>query len=109
MKARDWVRLGWLYLNDGVWVDGARILPEGWSDYSSAPSPTADFYGAQWWLGTNPAPYYYMSGFRQQMVVVFPTKDLVVARFSMPKLTGGGFDMDNFLVPIGNAFPDVRV
>ena len=50
-SARDWARLGLLYLNDGIW-NGKRILPEGWVEYSTTPAKAAkkQEYGAQIWL-----------------------------------------------------------
>ena len=109
MIARDWARIGLLFLRDGVWVDGTRILPEGWVEYSSTGAQTSRiFYGAKFWLGSNPVPFYYMSGYRDQQVWIVPSKDLVVARFSMPPLAGGGWVAADFLYPIIEAFPDAK-
>ena len=62
-SARDWARLGNLYLQDGVW-NGERILPEGYVKFVStiAPAWAADkrpIYGGFFWIngdGTFPAP-----------------------------------------------------
>jgi CubicO group peptidase (beta-lactamase class C family) len=88
-SARDWARLGNLYLQDGVW-NGQRILPEGWSKFVStlAPAWEADkrpIYGAFFWLngdGGFPVPKeaYSMQGAGGQWTMIIPSHDLVVVR-----------------------------
>ena len=87
--ARDWARLGNLYLQDGVW-NGERILPEGYADFVStvAPAWEADgrpIYGGFFWInGTGSFPVareaYYMSGAGGQTTLIVPSHDLVVVR-----------------------------
>lgn len=88
-SARDWARLGNLYLQDGVW-NGQRILPEGFAKFVStlAPAWEADkrpIYGGFFWIngdGTLPVPKdaYYMAGAGGQTTLVVPSHDLVVVR-----------------------------
>ena len=87
--ARDWARLGNLYLQDGVW-ESERILPEGFVDFVStvAPAWEADgrpIYGGFFWInttGTFPVPRdaYYMAGAGGQTTLIIPSHDLVVVR-----------------------------
>jgi CubicO group peptidase (beta-lactamase class C family) len=90
--ARDWARLGQFWLQEGVW-EGARLLPEGWMQWSTTPAPAAPHgeYGAQFWLnagqnGENrpfsalPPNMFYASGFNGQSVSVFPDQEIVVVR-----------------------------
>jgi CubicO group peptidase (beta-lactamase class C family) len=89
LSARDWARLGILYLQDGVW-NGERILPEGFATFVStlAPGWKADqrpVYGGFFWLngdGGFPVPRdaYYMAGAGGQYAMVIPSHDLVVVR-----------------------------
>jgi CubicO group peptidase (beta-lactamase class C family) len=95
-SARDWARLGLLYLNDGVW-HGRRLLPEGWVSYSLTPTRGAPDarYGAHVWLklpqspglGEPPMPddAYYMLGHDQQIVAVVPSRDLVIVRLGLTR------------------------
>jgi CubicO group peptidase (beta-lactamase class C family) len=87
--ARDWARLGNLYLNDGV-ANGQRVLPRGYADFVStlAPAWEADgrpVYGAFFWLdGTNYglplSAMYSMRGAGGQMTLIVPSRDMVIVR-----------------------------
>ncbi len=95
--ARDWAKLGMLYLNDGV-ADGMRLLPEGWSRYVATPASASDgFYGAQFWLnhpGANdrakympgvPDDAYLMAGHEGQYVLIIPDKYMIIVRTGMTR------------------------
>ncbi len=95
--ARDWARFGLLLKNDGIW-NNERILPQGWVDYSTQPTPEAPMgqYGAHFWLNAGdkdnpenrkfpslPDDLYYCGGFNGQIVAVIPSRDLVVVRLGV--------------------------
>lgn len=117
-SARDWARLGLLYLRDGVW-QGRRLLPQGWVSYSLAPTRGAPDarYGAHIWLklpqssklGEPPLPEdaHYMLGHDQQIVVVVPSRDLVIVRLGLTRNTSA-WDHARDLAPIVHAVPPVR-
>jgi CubicO group peptidase (beta-lactamase class C family) len=98
-SARDWARLGNLYLQDGVW-NGERILPEGYVTFVStlAPAWAADgrpIYGALFWLngdGTFPAPKdaFYMAGVGGQTVLMIPSHQLAIVRLGHYKGVAAG-------------------
>jgi len=88
-SARDWARLGNLYLQDGIW-NGERILPEGFTKFVStlAEPWIADgqpVYGGFFWIngdGALPIPKeaYMMRGAGGQSVTIIPSHDLVIVR-----------------------------
>jgi CubicO group peptidase (beta-lactamase class C family) len=92
--ARDWLRLGLLYLQDGVW-NGERLLPEGWVDFVRTPAPAwpEPVYGGMFWLNRSrawplPEDVYYMAGAGGQYTIIIPTHDLVVVRLGHYKGQG---------------------
>jgi CubicO group peptidase (beta-lactamase class C family) len=91
-SARDWARLGLLYLRDGVW-DGRPILPAGWVEFTRtvAPAENNGTYGAHFWVSAEPSPdqfkilrpgieSFQMSGNAGQFVLIVPDRDLVLVR-----------------------------
>jgi CubicO group peptidase (beta-lactamase class C family) len=96
LPARDWARLGNLYLQDGMW-NGERILPEGYVAYATelAPAWVADgrpiYGGAFLWVNGDggwplPTTAYGMRGAGGQSATVVPSHGLVVVRLG--KYTG---------------------
>ena len=89
--ARDWARLGQLYLQDGLW-DGKRLLPEGWVRYTTtlAPADPQRAYGAHFWLripqeyrrgdGGVPDDAFHAVGHEGQFVTIVPSHDAVIVR-----------------------------
>ncbi len=100
-SARDWARLGNLYLQDGVW-QGERILPEGFVQFVSsvAPAWAADhrpIYGGFFWINGDtlfPAPKsaYYMTGVGGQYTLIIPSHELVVVRLGHYKGQAAGVE-----------------
>lgn len=89
--ARDWARLGLLYLGDGM-VGDRRLLPEGWVD-DSARATLGLYYGAGLWTTRSDHPWarqwvkmgfppdaFFGSGSLGQRIVVLPTQRLVIVR-----------------------------
>jgi CubicO group peptidase (beta-lactamase class C family) len=116
-SARDFARLGLLFLNDGMW-GGKRLLPEGWVAYTLTPTRTLDeSYGAQMWLklpesaanGEPPMPddAFYFLGHDQQIIAVVPSRDLVIVRLGLTQ-AGGDWDHARDLAPIVQSFPPAR-
>jgi len=93
-SARDWARLGLLYLRDGVW-NGRQILPRGWVRFSVTPTRVSGGeFGADIWRhlpGTEaessglPADAFFMLGFDGQLIAVVPSRDLVVVRLGLSR------------------------
>lgn len=114
-SARDFARLGLLFLHDGVW-QGKRLLPEGWVAYTLTPTKAQSdgSFGAHMWLklpesvglGEPPMPAdaYYFLGYQEQIVAVVPSRDLVVVRLGLTQ-EGGDWDHARDLAPILEAFP----
>ncbi len=99
--ARNWARLGLLYLNDGIWM-GDRLLPEGFVDFVSNPAPGWEepVYGGLVWLNRTgqlnlPEDAYCMAGAGGQYTMIVPSLDLVVVRMGHSEGSATGFDAMN--------------
>jgi CubicO group peptidase (beta-lactamase class C family) len=110
--ARNWGRLGLLYLQDGVWR-GERLLPEGWAKFVSTPAPAWDEpeYGGLFWInGTGdwnlPRDAYYMAGAGGQYTFVVPSHELVVVRLGHFRGSrAGGRTLNAALAELMKAIP----
>jgi CubicO group peptidase (beta-lactamase class C family) len=92
LQPRDMAKLGYLFLNDGIWA-GERIVSEEWVKGSTRRHVVpqwADGYGYQWWCrtyhsGSKAVDSYYAAGWGGQRIVVFPSLNMVVV------FTGGNY------------------
>jgi CubicO group peptidase (beta-lactamase class C family) len=120
-------RIGYLFLRDGVW-DGQRLLSESFVELVRTPRPettaatnaepqdyptATENYGVLWWTNTSgempgvPRDAYWAWGLGDNLIVVIPSLDLVIARTgndpddpSLPQLRtqrSGSYDV---LVPL---------
>ncbi|MEK8052387.1 serine hydrolase [Ideonella sp. DXS22W] len=111
--ARDWARLGQLYLNDGL-AGGRRVLPEGWVRHAT--TPTLDTaYGAGWWTNTlggsmlpqwgvpwgfasAPRDAFFARGFMGQFTLVVPSRGVVIVRMGISHQRGDAIEAVDRLV-----------
>ena len=92
--ARDWARLGEIYLHDGE-RNGVQIFPKGWVAYAATPTSASQArgYGAQIWvnkgkpghpderpLPSAPEDMLMIEGAFGQVIAVIPNRDLVIVR-----------------------------
>ncbi len=116
MSARDWARLGLLYLRDGVW-EGERLFSEDWLAFTRTPggSDNNSVHGAHFWISAKPVEgqwestppelrAFQMNGNGGQVVLMVPERDVIVVRLgemfeaTWSMLQGG-------LTDIANEFP----
>ena len=90
--ARDWARFGEFLRHKGS-VAGSQLVPRGWIEFMTGPSPRAPDYGALTWLnrasggerevlfpGQGPASLFAAVGHLGQYVLVSPGQKLTVVR-----------------------------
>jgi CubicO group peptidase (beta-lactamase class C family) len=120
--AQDFARFGYLYLRGGVW-DGRRILPEGWVDFARTQTPADDsnIYGAGWWITPSdgqgrpfrglapggPKDLFVAQGHEGQLIVVVPSKDLIVVRLGLLQDVPGFRVLGDWVQALVGLFPDV--
>ncbi|MBL8671523.1 MAG: serine hydrolase [Alphaproteobacteria bacterium] len=111
--ARDWARLGLLYLQDGIW-QGRRLLPEGWARYTATPAPAAPAgeYGAHVWTqvpgvfrqgrtGPDALPKgtWHLAGFEGQFVTIVPARETVIVRLGLARRSQS-WDQERFVLDV---------
>ncbi len=100
LSARDWARLGNLWLQDGVW-NGERILPRDYVEYARtlAPAWVADgrpeYGGAFFWINGDadlpiPTDAFAMRGAGGQSATIIPSHQLVIVRLGKYRGSGAG-------------------
>jgi CubicO group peptidase (beta-lactamase class C family) len=85
-NARDFARLGALYLHKGNWK-GKQLIDTSYIEASVTPSPLLDNgkpnteYGYQWWISkADGKEVFYCRGILGQYIVVIPSMQLVIVR-----------------------------
>ncbi|MCU0648981.1 MAG: beta-lactamase family protein [Gemmatimonadaceae bacterium] len=100
IAARDWARLGNLYLQDGVW-NGERLLPRGYVRHvqTVAPAWRADgrlvYGGGFFWVNGDggwplPLTAFAMLGAGGQSATIVPSHGLVIVRIGKYRGAGAG-------------------
>jgi CubicO group peptidase (beta-lactamase class C family) len=80
-RARDFAKIGRLYLNKGKW-NGKQIVSEKWVEASTKVDTTegsANYYQYQWWLPSNDGDFM-AEGILGQYIYVNPTDNTIIVR-----------------------------
>lgn len=80
-RARDFAKIGRLYLNKGKW-NGKQLISEKWVEESTKIDITegsADYYQYQWWLPSSSGDFM-AEGILGQYIYVDPIKNIVIVR-----------------------------
>ncbi len=97
-NTRDWAKFGLLYLHEGNW-NGEQILDSSFVKYVATPTNTSDGrYGAHFWLNAGgiypdvPKDLFSANGFQGQMVIIIPSKEIVIVRMGLTEDPEFGFN-----------------
>ena len=112
--ARDWARLGQLFLQNGMW-HGERLLVDGWSHYVGTPTPMdpKGRFGAHFATNagdlwpTVPRDLYLMSGLDGQYVFIAPSHRTIIVRLGQGDV--GGFQPEPFVHGVLSGLPQMAV
>lgn len=89
LAPHDMAKLGYLYLNEGLW-DDQQVVSAAWVETATSPltrhSSAYSDYGYQWWVDPF-GSYYEAAGAGGQEIYVLPDQDMVVV---MTGASGGG-------------------
>jgi CubicO group peptidase (beta-lactamase class C family) len=80
-RARDFAKIGRLYLNKGMW-NGKQIVSKSWVETSTQIDTTKGsewYYQYQWWLPTKTGDFM-AQGILGQYIYVNPEKNLIIVR-----------------------------
>jgi len=98
-NARDFARLGKLYLDSGK-VNGEQIIPSWYVSESISPTGTVESnggscnrYGYQWWLTEYKGKkVFYARGILGQYIIVIPEDKMVISRLGYKRIKPKGFE-----------------
>ena len=100
ITSHDMAKIGYLYLNDGVW-DGRQLISSAWVD-DSKPNHVkfrdGGGYGYLWWDPGHTPGFYEAVGRGGQRICVWPEKRFVIV------FTGGGFEPGDVGSYFGSAY-----
>ncbi|HEU4717765.1 MAG TPA: serine hydrolase [Bacteroidia bacterium] len=100
-NARDFARLGKLYLDSGRW-NGNQLVPESYALASVQPTGMHDFggrpcltYGYNWWMIPEYAGHhiFYARGILGQYIIVVPDLKMIIVRLGQKRLPNDSNDL----------------
>ena len=105
--ARDFVRFGQMYLNNGIWANTSLVSPE-WvtsaREFVAFDPDMSMSYGRHWWMWPSDADSVIAHGYQGQILWVSPRRDLVVCHLGNTDAPYGG-QLRSMVAKLVEAFP----
>jgi CubicO group peptidase (beta-lactamase class C family) len=101
-RARDFAKIGRLYMNKGNW-NGRQIISEEWVNESTKVDTTeggSENYKYQWWIASEEGDFY-ARGMLGQYIYVNPDRKLIIVRLGEK---GAGIDWPKMFISIAEKF-----